>query len=353
MGGRTGVGKLESIANPPSDGSFLPDLCQPRPVLAVLVGAQLLALLLVLAQPLPAERFWPRLGMWSLAVQWVALLGTVGLCGARALLGSAPAAVAGALALAWLLVLTAVTTGVAVRLGMLPAGPAALGWLLARNLLLTLLVGGVALRLLYLQHVGRRREQARHRAHLELLQARMRPHFLFNSLNTIASLAASDPARAEEVTLALADLLRASLQNGERLIPLRDELALCRRYLAMEQVRLGSRLVVDWQLGPVPEAARLPPLSLQPLLENAIFHGIEPRPQGGTIAVTVCRPAAGVVEIGVANPVAVGGGNAGLHMALANLRARLHGYFGDAASLLDSTEGERHVVRLRLPCASL
>ena len=331
------------------DGGFLPDLCQRAAVLAVVMGAQLLALLLVLAQPLEADRFWPRLGMWSLAAQWVGLLGIAGLCAARPGLGRLPAPLASGLAIAWLLLLATLTTLVAAGLGLLPAGAAALGWLLARNLLLTALVAGVVLRLIYLQHAARLRERAHHQARLEVLQARMRPHFLFNSLNTIASLVGSDAQRAEEVTLALADLLRASLEAGDRLIPLADELALCRRYLAMEQLRLGERLELDWCVGDVPPTARVPPLSLQPLLENAVFHGVEPLPGGGRIGLALSLPAPGVVEIIVDNPLAAAQTDTGLHMALVNLRARLAGHFAAAASLAGQPEGTRYTVRLRVP----
>ncbi len=335
------------------DGGFLPDLCQPRAVLAVVVGAQLLALLLALAQPLEVDRFWPRLGMWSLAAQWVGLLGTAGLCATRPGLGRLPVSLASGLAIAWLLLLAAGTTFAAAGLGLLPVGAAVLGWLLARNLLLTALVAGVALRLIYLRHATRLRERAHHQARLDMLQARMRPHFLFNSLNTIASLVGSDARRAEEVTLALADLLRVSLEAGDRLIPLADELALCRRYLAMEQLRLGERLALDWRVSDVPPGARVPPLSLQPLLENAVFHGIEPLPGGGRIGLALSLPAPGVLEVSIDNPLAAGRAGTGLHMALVNLRARLAGHFGDAASLVEQTEGERHTVRLRLPLASV
>jgi two-component system sensor histidine kinase AlgZ len=334
----------------PADGGFMPDLCQPRAVLAVVVGAQSLALLLVLAQPLPADLWWSRLGMWSLATQWVGLLGTAGLCAVREMLGRLPAGVAGACALGWLLLLATGTTLAAAAFEWWPATSEEFGRLLARNLLLTALVGGAALRILYLAHEARAGERAHLRARLDLLQARMRPHFLFNSLNTIASLTVSDPARAEEVTLALADLLRASLQAGDRLIPLGDELNLCRRYLAMEQLRLGERLAVDWVAGEAPVDIPVPPLSLQPLLENAVFHGIEPLPGGGRITVLVLPTAQGGVEIRIDNPLPATGPSAGLHMALANLRARLAGYFGAAAHLIEGTEGDRHTVCLRLPC---
>ncbi|MFZ5492024.1 MAG: sensor histidine kinase [Pseudomonadota bacterium] len=341
--------KRASITDAPPAGSFIPDLCQPRAVLAVVVGAQLLAVLLVLAQPVHADRWWPRLGMWSLGAQWVGLLGTAGLCAARQVLGRLSAGRAGAIALVWLLLLSTATTLVAEGFHWWPAEPSELGRLLARNLLLTGLVGGAVLRILYLAHVARSRERAHHQARLDLLQARMRPHFLFNSLNTIASLAASDPQRAEDVTLALADLLRASLGAGDRLIPLADELDLCRRYLAMEQLRLGDRLVIEWQVDALPAQARVPPLTVQPLLENAVFHGIEPAPHGGRIGLALRVSQPGVLDIEIDNPLAAGRAGTGLHMALANLRARLAGHFGAAASLTQQITADRHTVRLRLP----
>jgi two-component system sensor histidine kinase AlgZ len=333
-------------------GEFLPDLCRPQAVLAVAVGGQLLAVLLALAQPFEPARFWPRLGVWSLAVQWVALLGIAGLCAARPWLRRLPAVPAAVAALGWLLLLAAGTTLAAMALGVLPGGGTALGWLLTRNLLLTAMVGGATLRLLYQRHALRQRERAHARAQLAVLQARMRPHFLFNSLNTIASLTAVDPLRAEEVTLALADLLRASLQAGERLIPLDEELTLCRQYLAMEQLRLGERLQLDWPTTVPAVDVRVPPLSVQPLLENAIVHGVEPLVDGGCVSVRVAAVAPDVVEVRIDNPCGDGAGGGGLHMALANVRARLEGHFGAAASLREAVVEGRHRVCLRLPAAA-
>ncbi len=327
----------------------MPDLCQPRAVLAVAVGGELLALLFALALPLDANRFWPRLGLWSLAVQWVGLLGSAGLCALGPSLGRLPIVMSSTLALIWLLLLTAATTLAAAWFGLLPLTGEALSWLLARNLLLTALVAGVVLRLIYLRHAGRERDQALGRAQLEVLQARMRPHFLFNSLNTIASLVASDAGRAEEVTLALADLLRASIEAGDRLIPLSDEIELCRQYLDLERLRLGERLTVDWQVDAVPASAQVPPLSLQPLLENAVYHGIEPMPGGGRIALRLHAPEHSTLEIVIDNPIAPRRPGSGLHMAMLNLRARLAGHFGDTASLVEVEESGRHRVRLRLP----
>ena len=118
------------------------------------------------------------------------------------------------------------------------------------------------------------------------LTARIRPHFLFNSLNAVLSLIRVDPRRAETALEELADLFRALLRDPRELVPLADEIALCRQYLDIEKLRLGERLQVDWSFDGVPVDLRIPPLMLQPLLENAVCHGIEPLDEGGVITVT-------------------------------------------------------------------
>src|SRR5690606_35575629 len=120
---------------------------------------------------------------------------------------------------------------------------------------------------------------------LQALQARIRPHFLFNSMNTIASLIATDPETAEEAVLDLAEVFRATLNQWDPLVPLEQELDLCQRYLHIEQLRLGARLRVEWRIEPRARQALVPPISLQPLVENAIYHGIQPLSPGGTVQI--------------------------------------------------------------------
>lgn len=141
-------------------------------------------------------------------------------------------------------------------------------------------MSGLLLRYFYLQSQWRRQEQAELRARIESLQARIRPHFLFNSLNSIAALVASDPVKAEQAVLDLSDLFRASLARPGTLVAWRDELELSRRYLSIEQYRLGDRLQMDWQVDGVPDDLPIPQLTLQPLLENALVYGIQPRIEG-------------------------------------------------------------------------
>jgi two-component system sensor histidine kinase AlgZ len=174
------------------------------------------------------------------------------------------------------------------------------------------------------------REQARTpadaRARLAELQSRIRPHFLFNTLNTAISLVRSDPPRAEGVLEDLAELFRVALQDHGRsgTASLADEIDLARRYLAIEQLRFGARLAVRWELDAACNGARLPPLALQPLLENAVRHGIEPAEDGGTIRVRT-RSALGRAEVVIDNSLPAAGtrANPGHGVALANVRDRL------------------------------
>ena len=209
------------------------------------------------------------------------------------------------------------------------------------------------LRYFYVQHHWQLRVASEARARLQALQARIRPHFLFNCMNTIASLTRSDPARAEQAIEDLADLFRATLSEERVLVPLAEELALVRRYLDIEALRLQSRLVVVWELAPPPEGALIPQLSLQPLVENAIYHGIEPAPAGGTI-----RIGGGIhgdhMQIAISNPLAAGGSThaAGNRLAQDNVRQRLQAHFGDAGRLDISAGDGEYRVTLTLPLAT-
>ena len=154
---------------------------------------------------------------------------------------------------------------------------------LAQHLAIAGIVGAVLLRYLYEQHRERQRELAESQARLQALQARIRPHFLFNSMNTIAALIRSQPDAAEEAIEDLADLFRASLNSSHERATLAEELDLAERYLNIEALRLGDRLRIEWNIDGVPPDTRVPPLVMQPLLENAVGHGIQARPEGGKI----------------------------------------------------------------------
>ena len=159
-------------------------------------------------------------------------------------------------------------------------------------------------------------------ARLAELQSRIRPHFLFNTLNSAIALVRAEPAKAETLLEDLSDLFRHALMDQGEAVTLADEIALAQRYLAIEQIRFGERLRVQWQLDPAARAARLPPLLLQPLVENAVCHGVEPSPTGAEIKISTQKRRSTVV-IKVTNTVPSGQGAAGHGVALRNVRDRL------------------------------
>jgi two-component system sensor histidine kinase AlgZ len=193
--------------------------------------------------------------------------------------------------------------------------------------------------------------RAEARSRIDALQARIRPHFLFNSLNTIAALTRSDPARAEEAVEDLADLFRATLRDSDTLLRLKEELELTRIYQRIEGLRLGERLDVKWDVTELPMRALIPGLTIQPLLENAIFHGIEPLDGGGQVAVSG-RVVDGQIEISVANPVAptpVTPKRSGNRLAVENIRERLRLAYGAKGELTAEQLPSEYRVTIRFP----
>jgi two-component system, LytTR family, sensor histidine kinase AlgZ len=188
-------------------------------------------------------------------------------------------------------------------------------------------------------------------ARLQALQARIRPHFLFNSLNAVLALIRRDPQRAERALEDLADLFRALVSDGRSLVRLADEIALIERYAAIEQLRLGERLRMSWDLDNAPVDALLPPLLLQPLLENAVYHGVEPGTGIGDVLVRIERRG-DRVHARIENPFhepGAGGGRAGNHMALDNVRERLMLFYDAEARLESRIENGRYRVEIEIP----
>ncbi|MGD9021945.1 MAG: histidine kinase, partial [Lysobacterales bacterium] len=211
------------------------------------------------------------------------------------------------------------------------------------------LVSGPLFHYLYIRAQSQIQLLAHSEARVQALQARIRPHFLFNSLNTIASLIPDDPVAAERATEDLADLFRGSMRRADDLISLADELELAEKYLQMEQRRLGDRLRVEWQVSLLPPDAMVLPLTLQPLLENAVTHGIQPLEDGGEIRVYGRREENKVV-ITIANPYGPGGHvSSGQGMALTNVRERLKLTFGTTASVITHQDAEQFFAVLSLP----
>ena len=198
--------------------------------------------------------------------------------------------------------------------GLLPSPPWA-GSVGSGALLSSLLVAGLVLR-------SKGQMPAHTSARLAELQSRIRPHFLFNTLNSAIALVRAEPAKAEALLEDLSDLFREALKDSGEPVSLADEINLARRYLAIEQVRFGERLRVQWSLDPSADGARLPPLLLQPLVENAVCHGVEPSPEGADVRISTQRRGS-IVVIKVTNTVPAGQGCAGHGLALRNVRERL------------------------------
>jgi len=328
---------------------LLPAFCRGRIVIRVMVLAQALSILLALA-PDVSSNFWARLGLTSIFVHWVALLTVALLCRFQRRLYKVPPQQLAALALTLLLL---VTLGVsAAAYSMLHAS----GWqqptdfyrFILQTLLIALLVGvmGIQLFALYVEHSWRLTAQSR--SELDALQARIRPHFLFNSLNTVAELTQQDPAAAEQALLDLASLFRAALNAGVQ-VEMQEELALARQYLALEQWRLGSRLQLEWQVPDDLPRTMLPCLTLQPLLENAVRHGIERCSKAGVIRFEM-HTSSRYITMLLTNPAGelppAEGGNG---MALQNIRRRLELQFGDDARLSTTAGAGEYRVKLVIP----
>ncbi|GHT96188.1 alginate O-acetyltransferase [Betaproteobacteria bacterium] len=192
-------------------------------------------------------------------------------------------------------------------------------------------------------------------ARLSALNARIRPHFLFNALNTVIALIRSDPRGAENALENLSELFRALLKNPRELSPLSAEIALGRQYLELEKLRLGDRLQVSWEIEALPQETLVPPLMLQPLLENAVYHGIESTAEGGEILVRLGM-AGEMLQLDVSNSLGddatttITRHRPGNHMALKNIRERLALYYDMEASLEHGKRHGRYRVHIELPC---
>ena len=343
-------------------GDFLPNLCNPQSVLFLILAAELIAVLLTInASQLPLWS-WDSLALYSIQIQWISLLSAIIICKLRPWLRLWSPQKAGLISYSTVLVITLVLSLLRQLLLQAFTAPQLFGsykftinvWQLFVNFLTAAILAGITLRYLYLQQQLRNQQQSELQARIQALQSRIRPHFLFNSMNSIASLIGSDPDTAERVIEDLAELFRASLAEPT-LIPLEREVILCRRYLEIEQLRLGNRLIVDWQIGPLDKEVKIPSLMLQPLVENAIFHGIEPLPKGGKVLIKISQ-AKNQLMIAIVNPYPVSKKNVapnahqtnstengnGEHrhnrMALDNIRHRLRVHYGNAARLSSSEE---------------
>ncbi len=203
--------------------------------------------------------------------------------------------------------------------------------------------------LVYFDLRGRALSPALTEARLQALQARIRPHFLFNSINAVLSLIRQDPKRAEEALEDMADLFRVLMADNRELAPLAREIELCRQYLDLEQLRLGERLKVEWRTERMPRDALVPPLVLQPLIENAVYHGIEPRVEPGVVSIEIHGDGKRLHAV-LKNPFSESGEHhAGNRMAVANIRERLQLHFDAEASLTTKATDGTYQVHITMP----
>lgn len=317
-------------------GFFLPDLCRGQGLGAVLIISELLALLITIADSGLQNFDWVKLSKVSLLSLWIALLSAMVLCRCNrrlSLLGHVSAAF---ISFFLILLVTLFCGAVSEAILWWYSGAALNEQFNLDNILeylvITAIPASILLYYLYLQQQIRVRERVELEARIQALQSRIRPHFLFNCMNMIASLIGSDPDKAERVVEDMSDLFRYALSDTQTRVPLSEELSLCRRYMALEKVRLGDRLSTRWEIGDYGHGVEIPSLMLQPVLENAVYHGIQKRPDGGEVFVSVKR-VDDRLQIIVMNPIQRGSQqrHKGNKMALQNIRERLHAHFGSTA----------------------
>lgn len=334
---------------------FLPELCQAEALLGLVLLAELLVLVLVLAEPINQGFDWSRLALTSLFVQWVVLLTAALLCVLRPWLAHLKAVSASLITCLIVMLLTFLCSWATQYFNTEYLGiylhSESLGLFYLRNLLISLIMSAIVLRFFYLQSESKRQQQAQLQARLEALQARIQPHFLFNTLNSIASLVAIDADKAELAILDLSDLLRASLANHNGLSTWQQEVSLGQQYLSIENHRFGERMQLDWQIENVPPQLPIPHLTLQPLLENAVLHGIQPSVAGGTISVQASYQH-NTLQLKVSNPIPEQGSpHKGMRLALDNIQARLVSHFGPTAKLITIREGTVFIAHISYPCS--
>lgn len=347
--------KLRSPRLPEHPGDpihFLPNLCRGEGLLGAVVIAELLAILIVIARAGLSPFDWVLLGQVSMMTLWVTLLSALLLCLGRGVMTELRLVQAALISYGIILAVTALCSAAGQWL-MVVATPASAAPFSAMRLLehslIAAIPAGVLLRYLFLQQQLRIQQKAELESRIQALQSRIRPHFLFNSMNMIASLIATEPEKAERVVEDLSDLFRHALTGNHTLVPLREELALCRRYLGLEKLRLGDRLQTAWEVADYGTGTQIPCLTIQPVLENAVYHGIQLVPEGGEILVKV-RKAGKRVEISVTNPCNPRiQHNKGNKMAMNNVQSRLEAHFGAGATVHAEVRDNCYITHISYP----
>lgn len=337
------MGKMASIKqNHPPIPITLPDLRNLGVQLRVLLLANAMAVIAAILRTTTLEDAWYDLLQISAAMQPVLLASLLALFLAHRWLARLPYRYGVGAVFLLVLSFTALVFCFSDMLYGRESTPS-----LLRLWFFSIIVTGVLLA--YFNLRGRALSPAISEARLQALQARIRPHFLFNSINAVLSLIRSDPRRAETALEDMAELFRVLMSDNRQLVQLSSELALCRQYLDLEKLRLGERLRLAWHTEKMPQDALIPPLVLQPLLENAVYHGIEPFHEGGEINVNIYR-SRNEVHLVLTNPYRMEGGHHnGNKMALANIRERLALHFDAEGQLMTKVSGSQYQVHIVIP----
>jgi len=335
-----------------NDTGLLPDFCDVRVIFMLILIVELLAIVLAMAIPSTTEVFWDYLAFISMMMQWIALLNAAVLCTSRRILNRLSGPITMLISFLIMMSVTLAFALVMIRLNLwmqLDAETSPLGeHFLIRVLIMGAAIYAVVLRYFYIQQQWKHNVKAQAKAEIQALKARIRPHFLFNSMNTIASLISFMPDKAEKAIEDLADLFRASL-NEQNIHTLENELEVTRSYLDIEKLRLGERLQVDWNVDNSLYDEEIPALSLQPLAENAIYHGIEPLPDGGKIGISA-QLEGEHLKLEVSNPASeVCSTHTGNQMAQDNIKQRLRLAYGNDARFYINATKRDYTVTLEIP----
>ena len=335
------------------DTGFLPNFCDVRVIFMLVLIVELVAIVLAMAIPSSTREIWDNLAFISMMMQWIALLNAAALCATRKWmnqLGGALTVIASfcvmmSVSLAFSLAVLELKNWMGLDDVTSPLGE----HFLLRIMVISAAIYAVVLRYFYIQQQWKLNLNAQSKAEVQALKARIRPHFLFNSMNTIASLISFKPVEAEKAIEDLADLFRASLRE-QNIHTLKDEIEITRSYLDIEKLRLGDRLQISWDIDNSQIDEEIPALSLQPLAENAIYHGIEPLPDGGTIQISAKRQGDSLI-IAVSNPSPdeKAAHTSGNQMAQENIRQRLKLVYGNRAGFNINATKQNYTVTLEIP----
>ncbi len=341
-----------------SENSLIPEFCRGQSLLTLAYVMELIAVVLTLAGTSTGQAALRELLLLSLYLQWTGLCGAAALCFLRRTMTSVRSGVLffvcwAALVLVTFLVSTA-TWLIDLRFG-LSLLPSAEPWsFVLRNVCIAAIVALLLLRYLWERHQWQEESRAEADGRYLALQARIRPHFLFNALNSLAELIPTKPEVAEEMVIDLSDLFRVSLDSRQRLIPLREEIEIVKGYMRIEEIRLGDKLLVNWEIPDNTLDAQVPRLTVQPLVENGVLHGVSRLRARGMLHV-IARREGEFLVIDVENPIPPEEApkRAGTGTAINNIAQRIKLIYGERAKLIlgeDRDEfGPLFRARLRLP----